>query len=137
MAINYIGGDVLEVTCLHPVLGSFRFEPKANEAFTLDYGGLRTGDEANSITGSGRAIYQMNNTRWGLDGPVATDFNSDNELKNITALAASPVEGVWTMTHVSGAVYKGTGKPVGDVKADSNTAQLTLKIAGSGSLQKI
>jgi hypothetical protein len=38
---------------------------------------------------------------------------------------------------ISGAIYKGTGRPVGDVATDANAGTLTLKVAGGGYLQKI
>lgn len=134
---NYIGGDVIEAVCLHPTLGTYRFAAKANETFTLNKGGLRNNDDANSITGSGQSIWQINRQRWSLEGPIAVDMQADTEMKGLDELAASPDEGTWTLTHVSGAVYVGKGKPVGDLNVDSNTAQQTLKIAGSGQLQKI
>lgn len=134
---NYTGGDILEAVCNHPVLGSFRFQAKANEAFTLDKGGIRNADDTNSITGSGQAIYQKNRARWSLEGQVAVDFLSDNEMAGLSALAASPIEGIWTLSHISGAIYKGSGMPVGDLNPDTNTAQIKLKVAGSNQLQKI
>lgn len=134
---NYIGGDILEAVCSHPELGDFRFAAKANEAFTLNKGGLRNNDDANGITGSGQAIWQINRQRWSLEGPIAVDMVSDNEMGGLDALAASAIEGIWTLTSISGAIYKGSGKPVGDLNVDSNTAQQTLKIAGSGQLELI
>lgn len=134
---NYIGGDVIEAVCAHPVLGTYRFAAKANEAFTLNKGGIRTNDDANGITGGGVAIYQKNRQRWSLEGPIAVDMVSDNEMAGLDALAAHPAPGTWTLTTISGAVYKGTGVPVGDLNVDTNTAQQTLKIAGSGQLQKL
>lgn len=134
---NYTGGDIIEAVCSHPTLGDFRFAAKANEAYTLDKGGIRNNDDANSITGSGISIWQMNRVRWSWEGPVAVDFASDNELGRLNDLASSPIESVWTLTHISGAIWKGKGKPVGDLQPDTNTAQMTLKIAGSGLLEKV
>lgn len=134
---NYIGGDVTDLACTHPTLGTYRFAAKANEDFTLNKGGLRNNDDANGITGSGQAIWQINRTRWSFEGPVAVDMISDNEMAGLDLLSSSPLEGTWTLTTISGAIYKGKGKPVGDLNTASNTAQLTLKIAGSGQLQKL
>lgn len=133
----FIGGDILEATCSHPTLGDFRFQAKANEAFTLDRGGFRTNDDANSVTGGGKNIKQLNRVRWSLDGPVAVDFLSDIELAGLSALAGDPQDGVWTLTHISGAIYKGTGSPVGDLQPDTNTGQMKLKVAGGGDLELI
>lgn len=134
---NYIGGDIVEITCKHPTLGEFRFQTKSNESFSLDPGGHRSNDDANSITGGGEMIDQINRVRWSLEGPVAVDPISGNEINNLPLLAESAKLATWTITHVSGAIWKGLGKVVGDLVADSNTAQLPLKVAGSGKLEKI
>lgn len=134
---KYIGGDILELVCKHPTLGEFRFQAKSNESFTLDPGGLRSNDDANAITGSGDIIDQINRVRWSLEGAVAVDPISGNEIENLPKLAESSELGTWTITHISGTIWKGLGKVVGDLNADTNTAQLTLKVAGSGRLEKI
>lgn len=134
---KYVGGDIVEITCNHPTLGEFRFQAKSNESFTLDPGGLRSNDDANLITGAGDMIDQVNRVRWSLEGPVAVDVASGNELESLPELAAAPDLGTWTITHVSGTIWTGRGKVVGDLNTDTNNAQMTLKVAGSGSLQKI
>lgn len=134
---NYITGDVIEVAVQHPVLGNYRFSPKANEAFTLDKGGVRTDDDESSITGSGQGIYKKNMKRWSVEGPSAVDFLSDNEMGGMNALAASPVECIIILTHISGQVYKATGMPVGDLKTDTNTGAITMKFAGGGLLEPL
>lgn len=135
--MSFIGGDVTEVVCKHPELGDFRFSAKANEAFTLDPGGFRSNDDASAITGDGKVIDQINRVRWSLEGPIAVDLVSDNEMAALPELAAHPLPGVWTMTHISGRISKGTGKPVGDLQPDTNAATMTLKVSGGGKLEKI
>jgi hypothetical protein len=135
--MSFLGGDILELTCTDPTLGTFRFAVKANEAYQLDVGGLRTVDDKAGVTGSGQGIYVMNRQRWEFDGNVAVDFVSDNELGGTDKLASSTAEQTWTVAHISGYIGKGTGKIVGELKADSNTAMMPLKIQGSGKLEKI
>ncbi|WP_158993440.1 hypothetical protein [Mucilaginibacter sp. L196] len=134
--MGYIGGDFTEVTCMHP-LGSFRYAPKSNEAFTPDKGGLRSNDEANSVTGGGVSIVIINNKRWSIEGSIAVDFVSDNEMGSLNAMAGDPHDGVWTFSHVSGAIWKGTGRPVGEITPDTNTASVKLKVSGGGVLELI
>ena len=134
---NYIGGDIIEAVCSHEDLGDFRFAAKSNEAFTMDAGGIRTNDDANSVTGDGQMIQQMSRVLWSVEGPIAVDLTSSNELEGLAKLAGSPKLGTWTFTHISGAIYKGKGKPVGDLQADSLAATQTLKVAGGGKLEKI
>lgn len=132
--MNFLGGDILEIVCQH-TLGEFRFQAKSNEAFTLDPGGIRTNDDANQVTGGGQMIAQKNRVRWSMEGPIAVDFASDNELKNLRELAGHPDLGTWTISHISGTIYKGQGTVVGDLNADTNAAQMTLKVAGSGVME--
>ena len=135
--MNFIGGDITEVVCSHPTLGDFRFFPKANESFTLDPGGIRNNDDSSSVTGDGSMIVQKNRTLWSLEGPVAVNLLSAQEVENVPKLMESSESGVWTITHISGAIYKGTGLPVGDFNVDTNAANSTLKVAGGGRLEKI
>lgn len=132
--MNFIGGDITELVCKHPTLGDVRFQPKSNESFTMDRGGVRNNDDANQITGGGQAVYQKNRVRWSFEGPVYVDLSSDATVEQ---LAESAEEGTWVISHISGAIYQGKGKPVGDLQPDTNTAQMTLKISGGGKLSKI
>lgn len=133
---KFIGGDITEVVVQH-TLGEFRFFPKSNEDFTLDPGGIRTNDDANQITGAGQAIYQKNRVRWMIEGVVAVDFIAGTEMEKLSLLAEHPDEGVWTITHISGTIWKGKGVVVGDIQPGTNTAQMTLKVSGSGKLERL
>ena len=134
---QYTGGDLVEITCNHPTLGSFTFATKSNESYTLDPGGYRSNDDANAISGSGTMIDQVNRVRWSFEGPLVADFISDNEIKNLPLLAESFELATWTFSHISGVVWRGKGKFVGDIQVDTNTAQLSSKIAGGGKLEKL
>ena len=131
-----VAGDLIEITCSHPQLGNIAFYPKSGESFTMDLGGFKTEDEAQSITGSGEAIYKMNQARWSVEGVIRCDLNTNQDLQKVQALSSSAFEGDWTFTHVSGAIYSGKGKPVGDVQGDSNEGTMTLKVSGGGGLSQ-
>tara|TARA_R110002049_G_scaffold64570_1_gene170192 strand:+ start:1046 stop:1453 length:408 start_codon:yes stop_codon:yes gene_type:complete len=135
--MQYSGGDLIEITCNHPTLGSFSFATKSNESYTLDPGGFRSNDDANMITGNGVFIDQTNRVRWSFEGPIMTDFVSNNEILNLPELASSSELATWTFTHITGTIWRGKGKFVGDIQVDTNTAQLTAKIAGGGKLEKL
>jgi hypothetical protein len=132
-----VGGDILEITYNHPTLGSGTIYPKAAEDSTIELGGFRSSDDANMIDGSGRMIDQMNRVRWGVDTVVAWDNNDALELEALVKLAESPVPADYTITHISGAIWGGKGKPVGDLKGNGNAATFPLKLAGGGRLKKI
>ncbi|HXP52166.1 MAG TPA: hypothetical protein VN922_19575 [Bacteroidia bacterium] len=130
------GGDILEVTFNHPTIGSGRFFPKAQEDSTLNFGGFRSADDKGMIDGGGNMIDQMNNNRWSAEMVVANDNLISLDLENAVALAQSPVLADYTISHVSGAIYSGKGKPVGDLDGNFNKATFTLKLQGSGQLKK-
>lgn len=132
-----VSGDITEVTCNHPTLGSFTFFPKAAEDSTYDLGGFRSDDDKNLIDGGGGVIDKMNRSRWFFEVPLASDLNTRVELQNITNLAGSPVPGEWTFAHINGTVFKGTGKPVGDVQHNGNAGTMALKVSGGGVMKKI
>ncbi len=132
-----VGGDILEVTYNHPTLGSGVFYPKAAEDSTLDMGGFGSSDDTNMIDGGGNMIDQMNRKRWSAEMTVAWDMAIGLELERAQALQSSPLKASWTITHISGAIFGGNGKPVGDIQGNSNAATFTLKIAGDGKLKKI
>lgn len=132
-----VTGDFTEITYNHPSLGNGAFFPKSGEDGTLDLGGYRSSDDANMIDGGGNMIDQMNRTRWSFEGPIAGDMNTREDLEKLTALAGSPLHADWTFTHISGAVYSGKGKPVGDLAMNGNNGQISLKVAGGGVCRKI
>ncbi len=132
--MSFIGGDVKEVVAQNPVLGSYRFSPKANESFTLNKGGLRTNDDTSGVTGNGQGIRQINRMRWSLDGTCAVDFLSGNGFDDLDKLASSPKDTTWTIALISGQIYKAVGWPVGEMPVDTNTATVTLKVQGPGQL---
>lgn len=132
-----IGGDIIEAAFNHPTLGSGVIFPKANEASTFDLGGFRSDDSDDGVDGSGEMIDKMSRKRWGAEMVVAWDNNNRQELEKVVLQAASPVPATWTITHISGAVYKGTGKPTGDLKGDALNATFPLKLQGGSILKKI
>jgi hypothetical protein len=131
------GGDITEITYNHPTLGSGVIFPKSNESSNYDVGGFRSADDANMVDGSGKIIDQKNRVRWSFEVPIAIEMVSANTMQELANLAASPVEANWTFTNINGSVFKGSGFPVGDLAGDGNTSMMTLKVSGSGTLQRL
>jgi hypothetical protein len=131
-----VGGDITEITVNHPSLGSKTLFPKAGEDSTYDTGGFRSNDDANSVDGGGNDIVQLTRNRWSFQVVISNDFNTNNEMEYLSSLSASPVDADWTFTNINGTVYGGKGRPVGDVQANGNNTQISLKVAGGGSLKK-
>lgn len=132
-----VGGDIISASYNHPTIPSGTLFPKAGEDSTFDLGGFRSDDSDDMVDGSGEMIDKMNRKRWSAEMVCAWDNNNRQELEAVSALAASPVQATWIIQHVSGAVYKGKGKPVGDYKGNGNTAQFPLKLQGGNILKKI
>ena len=132
-----IGGDITELTFNHPTIGSGTLFVKASEDSTFDLGGLRSNDDANGVDGGGNTIRQMNHVRWFVEVTASWDMNTRKDLEKVTAMAADPVEAEWTVSHINGVTYGGTGSPVGDLNGNGNTATFPLKISGGGVLKQI
>jgi|SRR5882762_882066 len=131
------GGDVLEITYNHPIIGTGKLFPKSAEDCTLDPGGIRTTDDKNMADGAGRQIKQMNRVLWSFAGPVSWDANIANELAQLQKLAASPINADYTISWINGTVWGGTGSVVGDLEGNTNAATVDIKLSGGGELSKI
>jgi len=132
-----VAGDIIEITYNHPTLGSGTLYPKSGEAFTLDQGGIRSNDDANSIDGSGEPIRTMNLVRWSIEGVISWSANTTNEVDKLVQLASDPVSADWTMASINGVVWGGKGFPVGDINGDTNAGTTSIKIAGGKFFKKI
>lgn len=135
----YSGGDILEITYNHSVLGSGTIFCKAAEDGTIDLGGIRTADDENNVTGDGQMIQQMNRVLASFETPpIAWDMTNVDELSRLSALAASPVLGDWTISVVNGSIWGGKGKPVGDLKGNTNTGLVeSIKLNFENQLKQI
>lgn len=133
----FIGGDFTEVTFNHPQIGSGVFYPKTGEAGTLDLGGFRSDDEAESLAGNGQNIDIMKRKRWSFEITCAWDMNEQEDTDKLGQLAESTTPAEWTFTHISGAIYGATGKPVGDIAGDGGAGTFGLKVSGGGRAKKI
>lgn len=132
-----VGGDIIELTFNHPVLGQGVIFGKSNEDSTFDTGGYRGEDDANMIDGSGQVIKKLNLNRWSMECTVSGDMNTRLDLEKLSTMSGHPVDATWTISHINGTVYKGVGSPVGDVQLNANNATIKLKLSGGGSLKKI
>lgn len=135
--MSAVGGDIISASYNHPTIGSGTIFPKAGESSTLDLGGFRSDDSDDGIDGSGLFIDKLTRKRCGFEIVCAWDNNDRQELEKAVLLASSPVPAVWTVSHISGAVYKGSAKPVGDLKGAMDSATFPLKVAGGGIFKKI
>ena len=132
-----VHGDILEITYNHPTIGSGVLFPKANESTTLDLGGFRNNDDASQVTTSGQLMVQKNRVAGSFEVTVENDNNLRNDLKQMVDVAGAIEEAEWTIQHISGAVYRGSGVPVGDMQVDLNTGTFTLKVAAGLGFEKI
>lgn len=132
-----VGGDIISATFSHPTIGTGTLYPKANEDSTLDLGGFRSDDGEDGVDGAGEMIDKVTRKRWTAEMVVAWDNNVRQDLEKAVALAASPIQATWTITHYSGRIYKGLGKPTGDLKGSALNATFPLKLQGGGVLKPI
>lgn len=130
--MSVVGGDITELSFNHPTIGSGVIFVKSDEDSELDTGGYRSSDEEKSIDTGGNMIDVMTLSRWSATFVAAGDLTTRKDLEKLVSLAESRVVAVWTITHISGAIYRASGKPVGDVKQALKNATIQLKIAGGG-----
>ncbi len=134
----FTGGDIREITYNHPTIGAGSLQCKSNEDGTLDFGGFRANDDDNSVTGDGSMIVQLNKRLGSFETPpIAWDMVDADELDKLVQLSESPVLADWTIQSISGAIWGGKGRPVGDIQGNTNTAQIGLKLAFEGKIKKI
>lgn len=131
------GGDFIEVTYNHPTLGAGTFFFKAGEDVTINDGGFRVEDDMAAIAGNGEVIKKANRMRWSVEGPVAWNMTTINEIRQLSDLAGDPVDADWTFTHQNGAIYAGVGTVVGDIPGSGQDATIPIKISGGGRLTRI
>ena len=132
---NFSFGDVDEIVCQHTT-GEYRFFPKANESATIDKGGVRANDDASQVTSNGQMMSQLNRVRWSFEIPIAVETDGSTSA-DLNTLTAHPDLGTWTFSLLNGTIYKGTGRPVGDIQEDTNAGTMTLKVAGGLVLEKL
>jgi hypothetical protein len=132
-----IGGDIVDISVSHDTVGVFSLRAKAAEDATRDLGGLRNADDANSLDGGGQNIIIKNRVRWMFEATVSSDDNVAEDMQKIKAVAESNLEANYTFTFASGVTLGGTGTFVGDIQDATNTATMTVKMAGAGVLNKL
>jgi hypothetical protein len=131
------GGDMVEVTFNHPTKGTGVFFVKSAEDHESDLGGYRSEDDDNLVDGGGEMIDIMKRVRWKQSFVASWDANSREDLELAVSLAGDAALSDWTFSFINGTVYKGKGKPVGDLKGAGSSATFPLMIAGGGELKKI
>lgn len=132
-----VGGDITEMTFNHPTVGTGVIFAKSDEDSELDLGGYRSADEEKGVDTGGNMIDTLTLSRWSATMVVAGDLTVREDLEKLVSLTESPVPATWTITHISGAIYQGIGKPVGDIKEALKAATIQLKVAGGGKARKV
>lgn len=129
--MKLIGGDITSITLNHPDLGSFNFKAKSGESYNLDPGGIRNNDDAESVSTDGIPIWKKTRKLAFFEGAIVTDFLTGLEFENLPKLAESVNDGDLTISHISGAIWKITGQPVGEFSFDTMEANLPIKFVGA------
>ena len=123
-----IAGYFTEVFSQHSIVGNKKFDLKSGEDSETDRGGLRIVDDENNRTASGQLITQYENKQPYIQFTCAVDGDIEDYCQDLIKETPSELP-TWTLTHISGDVYVGTGTIVGDVKPNRNAGTLQLKVA--------
>jgi hypothetical protein len=134
MAIT--AGDIQEITYNHPTLGSGTFKPIAGEDFSINLGGRRGLDEV-VLTSDGEAIHKVQNMPWSMEGPVRWAATIGLDMEKLAGLSGDLEDTNWTIQLISGEIYGGIGRPVGDIVGSSKDGQIPLKVVGGNGLRQL
>jgi len=134
----YTGGDLIEVVITSATTGSLRLDPKGSEDADIDIGGYVNADSDDSVTGSGSNIVVKNRKRWSVPVPPCGWSLEPDTLIELQLKADEIAEQTFVFTFIDGAVFKGTGAIVGDIKGNKNAGLInSFKCSGGGKLERI
>lgn len=134
---QFNGGDQFQITWDNPTVGegSGTFAISAGEDFSFTQGGLTTADDTAQITGDGRTIRTLTQSRWKIEGTVVWDRTAgNNTLFILQALSSSIEETLFTITDVHGVVYSGKGTVVGETTGNSQDSKIPVILSGGQGL---
>lgn len=132
MAIT--GGDILEVSWLHPTLGAGFFYPVSGSESTFNKGGLRTNDNS-PVDAAGRLIRTMNRQPGKFSLTVASDPVDSQEFDTASTIASDLAEAIWTVALINGAIYKGKGSIEGSLELDGQKSTFPLTVVCGAGLE--
>lgn len=127
-------GDLRELSCQHPELGSRVFEPKSGEDHNMFKGGFKSNDDDGNIGSNGTRIDQKSRYPWSLEPTILA---LDGDIDYLQDCENSTLEGQWTATFANGDTRTGKGMPVGDVAENRNAGTIGFKLSGGGLFELI
>lgn len=133
--MGYFGGDSTEINLNNPDHGQLTLQCKANEGNTYDLGGRRTVEI--TVTGNGTPINKIANVPWEISVLIAWDMLTLKELQYLVLVAGSTKDTTCTISNINGSVYQGIGRPMGDLKGNTNDSTVPLVLSGGGELKAI
>jgi len=134
--MSIIAGLFTEVFCQHSIVGNQKFDLKSGEDSETDRGSFRIVDDENNRTASGKLIIQYENKMPYIQVTCAVDGSIEDYLQDLIVESANELPN-WTLTHISGDVYVGSGVVVGDVKPNRNAGTLQFKVAFENELLRV
>lgn len=124
------GGSLVDITCNHPDLGVFSFDPYGSEDSTYMKGGVVSDDDDTAITGNNKIVNKQTLMRDSFSA-TAAGSPGDLTLENLQSLGGAINPGVWTFTNINGTIYKITGWIVGQMTANGMDSKIPFKVAGN------
>lgn len=134
--MSIIAGIFTEAFCQHSIVGNQKFDMKSGEDSEVDRGGWRIVDDENNRTASGKNIIQYENKQPYIQIVCAVDGSIEDYIQALIKETANELPN-WTLTHISGDVYVGTGHIAGDVKPNRNAGTLQFKVAFENELLRV
>ena len=129
-----MAGDTLELTILHPTVGSRTFAAKAGEDVTMDLGGYTSERMKNGNLSGHKSLTAK---PWEIAGISLEALPGDGSLEFLQDVQDSPEDAEIEWTHINGHVYKGTGSLEADVKASTKDGYVPVTLTGDNKLELI
>lgn len=127
-------GDVLQIDIQHDEFGDRTVEFKSGEDCTWNKGGFVSTDDDSNITSTSQRINQKNMKPWQVSFTIGLNDEDCDYFQNLSGAAT---EATWTLTFMSGVIRTGTGTPVDPIEANEQAGTMSVKVQGSGQLNKI
>jgi hypothetical protein len=123
-----IGGSIESVS-----IAGRTFSVAADADAQIKLGGFENEESPN---GDGTSRKLMTRVNWSVTG-LALDMDDDNgDLEFLQERADAKRREVFTMTKVSGAIWQGTGGPIGEIQEGTAAATAAVDFGGPGKLTK-
>ena len=132
-----IGGDIRKITAQHPTVGTAVFYGVSGESSTYMLGGMQNTDTG-KVDGAGRLLNEKMMIPGSIELTVSNDMSAPlPELEFVQRCTKATQECKFTVEHINGTAYGGSGLFVGDYSLDGKASTFKLKIQSGKGFERL